>query len=68
MGKCCNLCKFYAKLEKPFPVSDGGFIYGYCFKDGSKPYSPYLGKGCPVYFDGSETACKAFKLSRNQDD
>ncbi len=64
MDKCCRLCKFYAELKKPFPVSDDGFIYGYCFKDGTKPYSPCLGKGYPVYID--EGACKAFKPCRKE--
>lgn len=62
MDKCCKWCKFYAELKKPFPLYDSAYIYGYCFKDGTKDYSLNMGKGYPVYIDGG--ACKAFKRCR----
>lgn len=68
MAKCCNLCKFYAELKIPYERSDGAVIYGYCFKDGDKDYSPNLGKGYPVYISGGGAACKSFKRQRKQKD
>lgn len=47
--------------------SDGVTIYGYCFKDGDKDYSPGMGKGYPVWIDGAGTACKSFKCRKEME-
>lgn len=47
--------------------SDGVTIYGYCFKDGDKDYSPGMGKGYPVWIDGAGTACKSFKFRKEME-
>ena len=60
----CHTCKLYAELKQPYERSDGAVIYGYCFKDGDKDYSPGMGKGYPVWIDGAGTACKSFKCRK----
>lgn len=62
--KSCNTCKYYAELKTPFERSDGAVIYGYCFKDGDKDYSPNMGKGYAVFVDGGGCACKQHKRKK----
>ena len=62
--KSCRTCGFFAELKEPFERSDGAVIYGYCFKDGDKDYSPNMGKGYPVFVDGGGGACKQYKRRR----
>ena len=62
--KSCRTCGFFAELKEPFERSDGAVIYGYCFKDGDKDYSPNMGKGFPVFVDGGGGACKQYKRRR----
>ena len=62
--KSCSTCGFFAELKEPFERSDGAVIYGYCFKDGDKDYSPNMGKGYPVFVDGGGGACKQYKRHR----
>lgn len=60
--KCCYNCRFFAKLEKPYERSDGAVIYGYCFVQGDKDYSPNMGKGYPVFIDGG--VCEKHKYPK----
>ena len=62
--KSCRTCGFFAELKESFERSDGAVIYGYCFKDGDKDYSPNMGKGYPVFVDGGGGACKQYKRRR----
>lgn len=62
--KSCRTCGVFAELKEPFERSDGAVIYGYCFKDGDKDYSPNMGKGYPVFVDGGGGACKQYKRRR----
>ena len=62
--KSCNTCRYYAELKEPFERSDGAVIYGYCFKDGDKDYSPNMGKGYAVFVDGGGCACKQHKRKK----
>lgn len=48
-GQACNVCKYCAELKTPYERSDGAAIYGYCFKNGDKDYSPDMGKGYPIF-------------------
>lgn len=63
-AKNCKTCHFFAELKTPFVRSDGAVIYGYCFKNGDKDYSPDMGKGYPVFIDGG--VCKAYKKSKKE--
>lgn len=57
--RSCEQCRHYSALREPRERSDGAVIYGYCFKDGDKDYSPNMGKGFAVFIkDGT---CKSFK-------
>ena len=49
MGRNCKNCKYYSALAEPRERSSGGTIYGYCFVDGDKDYSPNMGKGLAVF-------------------
>lgn len=61
MKKCCNTCRFFAELKKPYVRSDSSVIYGYCFAAGDKDYSPNMGKGYPVFVDGGGASCDSYK-------
>ena len=67
-GNCCNLCDHYSALVEPRERSDGAVIYGYCFKSGDKDYSPNMGKGFPVFINGTGASCKAFKRRKKGGD
>lgn len=64
MEKSCYSCRFFAELKKPFERSDGACIYGYCFKNGDKNYSPNMGKGYPVFIDGGK--CDSYKKPKKE--
>lgn len=55
----CEQCRHYSALRDPRERSDGAVIYGYCFKNGDKDYSPDMGKGYAVFIQGG--TCKSFK-------
>ena len=63
-AKSCYNCRFFAKLEKPFERSDGAVIYGSCFTNGDKDYSPNMGKGYPVFVDGG--CCDKHKYPKKE--
>ena len=63
--QCCDTCKHYSALAEPRDVSDGAFIYGYCFKYGVKPYSLGMGKGLAVFIH--ESSCESFKRRKKAD-
>ena len=64
--------KEYAKIEEAYYNFDGdkdafckAFIYGYCFKNGDKDYSPNMGKGYPIFLPLScGGTCKDFRRRR----
>lgn len=62
----CYACKHFSELKEPRERSDGAVIYGYCFKDGDKDYSPNMGKGFAVFIP--EGKCKQFKRARNREE
>ena len=65
--KCCRVCKFCAELKSPWERSDGVCIYGYCFCDGDKDYSPNMGKGNAIFMPlDSGAVCKNFKKRRKE--
>lgn len=68
MTKGCGTCKHYAELKEPFERSDGATIFGYCFKDGDKDYSPNMGKGYPVFVSEAGAACKGYTGKRKKGD
>lgn len=68
MGKSCNNCRFYAELKIPYQRSDEVRIFGYCFGEGDKDYSPNMGKGFPVFIDGGGAACKSHKRKKSNDE
>ena len=61
--KSCYSCDHFSGLKEPRELGEGAAIYGYCFKDGTKDYSPNMGKGYPVYVPGG-CACKSWKKRR----
>lgn len=61
-AETCFSCRHFSELKKPREVAEGAAIYGYCFKDGTKDYSPNMGKGYPVYIP--EGKCKDWKKRR----
>lgn len=64
--KCCEVCRFCAELKRHWERSDGVCIYGYCFCDGDKDYSPNMGKGNAIFLPlDSGAVCKNFKKRRN---
>lgn len=64
-GQACNVCKYCAELKTPYERSDGAAIYGYCFKNGDKDYSPDMGKGYPIFLPLScGGTCKDFRRRR----
>lgn len=64
-GQACNVCKYCAELKAPYERSDGAAIYGYCFKNGDKDYSPDMGKGYPIFLPLScGGTCKDFRRRR----
>lgn len=56
----CYSCAYFSELKEPRELADDAAIYGYCFKDGTKEYSPNMGKGYPVYLPESGV-CKSWK-------
>ena len=63
--QACNVCKYCAELKTPYERSDGAAIYGYCFKNGDKDYSPNMGKGYPIFLPLScGGTCKDFRRRR----
>ena len=56
--KKCDNCIHYSCLKSPREVQDG-YIYGYCFKFGTKQYHLGMGKGFPVFI--KDGVCKDFK-------
>lgn len=62
--KSCYNCRFFAELKKPFERSDGAKIYGWCFREGDKDYSPNMGKGYPVFIDGG--CCDKHKYPKKE--
>lgn len=68
-GQACNVCKYCAELKAPYERSDGASIYGYCFKNGDKDYSPNMGKGYPIFLPLScGGTCKDFRRRRADND
>lgn len=64
-GQACNVCRYCAELKTPYERSDGVAIYGYCFKNGDKGYSPNMGKGYPIILPLScGGTCKYFRRRR----
>lgn len=60
--KRCEICRNCSALVEPREIEDGAHIYGYCFKDGVKSYSPNMGKGWPIYLPlDCGAACKSFR-------
>lgn len=58
----CEICRFCAELVSPYTRSDGATIYGYCFKNGDRDYSPNMGKGYPIFIPlDCGATCKSFK-------
>ena len=63
---CCLVCRQCSALVEPREVEGEVYIYGYCFKDGVKSYSPNMGKGYPIYLPLTCGAtCKSFKRRRS---
>lgn len=58
----CFRCRFFAELKEPFVRSDEAVIYGYCFREGDKDYSPGMGKGYAVFMPDGR--CKTFKAKK----
>lgn len=59
-AESCFLCRHFSELKMPRVLDCGGCIYGYCFKDGTKPYNANMGKGYPVYIPMAGP-CSSFK-------
>lgn len=59
-AESCFLCRHFSELKIPRVLDGGGCIYGYCFKDGTKPYNTNMGKGYPVYIPLAGP-CSSFK-------
>jgi len=59
----CYSCAHFSELKEPRELEGGAAIYGYCFKDGTKEYSPSMGKGYAVYVPEGGV-CKAWKKRR----
>ena len=62
----CQVCRHCSALVEPREVEGNGgeeaYIYGYCFKDGTKSCSIGMGKGYPIYLPlDCGAACKSFK-------
>ena len=58
----CEVCQHYSALVEPREIGGDARIYGYCFKDGTKVYSPNMGMGWPIYLPiDCGTACKSFR-------
>ena len=65
--KCCKRCRYCSELLKPRERSDGAVIYGYCFQDGDKDYSPSMGKGNAIFLPlDSGAICKGFKKVKEE--
>ena len=58
----CYDCEHFSELKEPRKLDGGGEIFGYCFKSGTKPSSPNMGKGFPVYLP--EGSCKSWVKRR----
>lgn len=58
--KSCYSCRFFAELKKPYEISDGAQIFGYCFGGRNKSYN--MGKGLPVFIPDS--CCKDHKKAK----
>lgn len=68
----CQVCRHCSALEEPREIEGNGgeeaYIYGYCFKGGTKTYSPNMGKGFPIYIPlDSGATCEDFKRRRTPD-
>lgn len=63
----CESCTHYSALKDPREVQSGVYIYGYCFKYGTKPHNFGMGKGFPVYIKDA-AICKDFKKKRERKD
>ena len=59
-AESCFLCRHFSELKIPRVLDGGGCIYGYCFKDGTRPYNANMGKGYPVYIPMAGP-CSSFK-------
>lgn len=58
----CEVCQHCSALVEPREIGREARIYGYCFKDGTKDYSPNMGKGWPIYLPlDCGAACKSFR-------
>lgn len=66
MEKNCENCRYCARLAGPYERSDGAFVYGYCFRDGDKNYSPNMGKGYAIFLPLVASACKGFKRRKDE--
>lgn len=66
--KRCENCRYCAVLMKPYERADGSIIYGYCFGDGDKDYSPNMGKGRPIWLplDCGGGMCDKYKRMRKE--
>lgn len=65
--KCCGVCRYCAELKTPYERSDGAVIFGYCFSEGDKDYSPNMGKGLAIFLPlDCGAGCKKFKKRRTE--